>query len=467
MPPSEEDDDAGGSGTPPKDKKDSSIGSSRRYHSRGGYQKPTVPRQSKFEGKCKELKGRVYDCSDARQSDLFTRTTKEVAEYVGRTYKYSGNIRLVVKNMALPTLLAPVDPLEGASQTEERIWEKNVDEFVRQGNYLSENVKTLYSLIWGQCTDIMRQKLEALEDFDRMLAEGDGLAILLAIRDMLSNFQSQKYVPHLLHESKRRFYMCSQGRHTTTQAYLEQFKNMVDVIENSGGSLGPEPGIKQAIAAETGTDIGNMIAEQREDLHQQAKSRYLAVAFILGSGRSRFGRLIENLENDYLQGRCNYPTTVTSAYNLLTNCKEDPQNLTQAIGPINNGVSFTNVEGNDTKDNDAALVNRGQQKGMGKGKKEKNKSHITCHHCGKQGHYINECNEEQSAVVPGSTEMTKLMNAMHGRLPCQHPSGSLQPAELRQAANHSPIPSPLELEQPNAGSSCYSHRHHRSPLPPP
>ncbi len=56
---------------------------------RHGSRKPTmtpgrpVTRQPKLESKCEELKGHIYDCSDARQSDIFVKTTKELAEYVG------------------------------------------------------------------------------------------------------------------------------------------------------------------------------------------------------------------------------------------------------------------------------------------------------------------------------------------------------------------------------------------------
>ena len=36
---------------------------------------PFIPRVPKFEGKCVDLKGHIYDCSDVRQSDQFTKTT--------------------------------------------------------------------------------------------------------------------------------------------------------------------------------------------------------------------------------------------------------------------------------------------------------------------------------------------------------------------------------------------------------
>ena len=55
------------------------------------YRKPVV-KQPKFEGHCKDLKGFIYDCSDPSQADMYTKTTKELVEYAGRTCKHGANI---------------------------------------------------------------------------------------------------------------------------------------------------------------------------------------------------------------------------------------------------------------------------------------------------------------------------------------------------------------------------------------
>eukprot|EP00978_Attheya_sp_CCMP212_P037970 scaffold183709_cov83-Attheya_sp.AAC.1 len=76
----------------------------KRYRNRRGTgKKPTsvntvVPRQPKFEGRCEEIKSHIYDCSDVRQSDIFVKTTKEVAGHVGRSYKYGADAGLAVEN---------------------------------------------------------------------------------------------------------------------------------------------------------------------------------------------------------------------------------------------------------------------------------------------------------------------------------------------------------------------------------
>jgi hypothetical protein len=70
------------------DVKSSNTNDNKRYQC--GFRKPAtvtrlVIKQPKFEGKCEDLKGHIYDCSNARQSDMFVKTTKEIAEYVGWT----------------------------------------------------------------------------------------------------------------------------------------------------------------------------------------------------------------------------------------------------------------------------------------------------------------------------------------------------------------------------------------------
>ena len=323
----------------------------------GNQNRGFAPKTAKFEGKCTDLKGHIYDCSDVRQPDQYTKTTKEIAEYVGRTYTYGGDVRLAVETLTLPILTTPVDPPDGANRTETRIWEKTVDEHVRQRSHLAENIKTLYSLVWGQCTDIMRQKLEAHETFTGVSNTGDGLGLLKLVTSVAFQFQSQKYLPHALHEALKRYYNCSQGKFATAQAYLQHFQNVLAVVTESGGLIAGHPGVENMIIAEGNIERGDLTEGQLKEVQEQTTARSTAMAFLLGCDRARYSRLIDDLENDYLQGRYHYPKTVAEAYNLLTNWKQERNGWRT---PTADGVAFANVD-------DKAKSPR-----VGK-------AHITCH----------------------------------------------------------------------------------------
>jgi hypothetical protein len=156
-------------------------------------------------------------------------------------------VRLAIENLEMPVTVEPTDPTAAATMTQLRIWEKRVDEHVKRQTYLVENMKTVYSLVWGQCTDMMRQRLEATNNFRRLSSDGDGLRLIMAIKNLVFNFQSQKYLPQALHESARRFYSCQQGKQMTTEVFLKLFQNTVDVIQHSGGAIGNHPGIVDMI----------------------------------------------------------------------------------------------------------------------------------------------------------------------------------------------------------------------------
>jgi hypothetical protein len=53
--------------------------------------------------------------------------------------------------------------------------------------------KTLYSVIWSQCSEAMRDRVEHADNFQRINAESDGLGLLQVIKNVAYNYVSTEY----------------------------------------------------------------------------------------------------------------------------------------------------------------------------------------------------------------------------------------------------------------------------------
>jgi predicted Holliday junction resolvase-like endonuclease len=83
------------------------------------------------------------------------KTTKELAVYVGQTFKQGSEIEEAIKTLELADLVEPAAPPETAPAAEKKIWETRLTQFIKREEIRADNVKTLHSLVWGQCSDAM------------------------------------------------------------------------------------------------------------------------------------------------------------------------------------------------------------------------------------------------------------------------------------------------------------------------
>ena len=340
---------------------------------------------SGFKGKCADLAGHIFDCSKPGQADLYVTTKEEIEDYVGRSYKYGGDIKWSLENLEKYNIDEPEDLPDDHTNTQELIWKKRVEEYVKRDIALTENLKTVYSLVWGQCTDILKAKLEALTVYTKIKKDYDVIGLLKQIKTITYKFEEHNYIYLSLYNAWRNFYTFKQGKDDTNAQYLEKFTNMVDVLEQYGGRFGYD----YASIAEQGYFALDK-RDQTEDMFkiavEQGKKKFLSYAFIAKADHDRYAKLKEELRNDFLKNTDNnnkiYPDTVTAAYNLLSNYRVVKTNTRTST--TTSGLAFVNAENNSTGNN-----------GNNRGNSNKYKNAI-CRNCGKKGHLQWGCPEKNN-----------------------------------------------------------------------
>jgi len=126
--------------------------------------KGTTFMEVRFTGHTDEFKNAIYDIT-YNMSDQYTTTTRAIAEHVGRAYKNGSIVKSSIEELTVMALDVPRDPVL-PNALELRIWEREVDEYAKQKNTLTMNLRNLYSLILGQVTPALRTKLRTYEVFN-------------------------------------------------------------------------------------------------------------------------------------------------------------------------------------------------------------------------------------------------------------------------------------------------------------
>ena len=277
-------------------------------------------RTSSYAGKVPELKGYVYDVG-YKGRDQFARTTKEIAEYIARTYKGAGEFvnALDPSNLGFPTIVFPPDPDPLANRIVMKKWETHYREAAEKERIRNVVSEQAYSVILGQCSPAVRDRIEAQHNYTTIQQDLDIIELLKLIRNSLYAGATSKKHEQSAQEALERLVLFKQGHRMTNATYLEKFKELTEIMEHFGYNLGATEETLVNIVQQSAVDPLNPTEAELQDAKKVAKERFYAVMFLRHADRRRYGNMMADLENSHTRGTDEYPKTMTSAYDYLVN----------------------------------------------------------------------------------------------------------------------------------------------------
>ena len=157
------------------------------------------PRTPRFKGKCEELEGYVYDTGLPHSNqDLFTNTTKEIAEYVAREYDNAREFRVGLVELNLPDPEPPARPNNDANVFVVEEWKEDFKEYRAKMKAREANKGKVFPLILGQCSRTICDRIEASDDWETVSSEYDVIGLLTLIRQSLYNRATTRKSTHTL-----------------------------------------------------------------------------------------------------------------------------------------------------------------------------------------------------------------------------------------------------------------------------
>ena len=305
-----------------KNRDHSDDGFQGKSRTRRGRQRNTQSKHNRFKGQCADLEFITYDTTvNLTNQDLYTTTTRKIGEYVAKTFERAGEFRLGMVNLTLPTIDLPTSPSAKATTAEIEIYKIDLREAKGRLRCREENSQRIFPLLLRQCSRIIRDRMEAHQDWHQVNEDSNVMGLLKLIRQSMHGKATSKQVTHSYAEAESDFVRFKQTEKMTNSDYLEKFKGLIAVYEHCGG----EPGIT-ALRIKLFVDTSEPDADKAErEARAKAKNEYIAVTFLLKSDTKRYGQLLRDLQNDYTPcGLAGYPTTLSEAYDILINYKRPP-----------------------------------------------------------------------------------------------------------------------------------------------
>ena len=301
--------------------------------------------------------------------------------------------------MALITdaLDVPVELTAEEKQSSDANWKNHRDRVAK----LVLHRGKCYSLIIGQCTKILKDKMELETDWTAVSTSNNPLRLLSLIEVTVLKQTEDLYPFATAYNALRQLLGFQQQNGMSNNAFYEKFNTKVDIAETlelthtHGGLLNY---VAKELYPNTPTYAGCSDAEQAI-IAVDVQERFIAFAMLKQSG-TQHSKMKEDLQNEFTTGESRYPKNRQQVLHLMDRYTKTP--APASSNQVSHGTSFVQ---NNTKFN-SAVQNRNKNKPLPNFDvnfwKDK-----TCYNCGQKGHPSPACPQFGSAQNKSNNDDAK------------------------------------------------------------
>ena len=384
---------------------------------RSGNNNKSTTNKKKFVGETADMNGHVFQTfSETDDRKQWTKTLEAIGRYINLKMDNSADLAPVHRDLKLPVIEEPPAPDEKKNLDKDHPemykWRKKFDRYLSKQEKLEDNLRSIYSLVWGQCSNAMQAKVQALEGYYDADKKCDCIWLLTQIKGVMFKFEGQKEIFHAHVEARSRLEALKQKESETTNSFLEQFQATVEAFEHYGGSIGSDKGLMEAVKTELKDEDPGEYDPKWKDIDKvkdwiekskifqrtitkTSRDRALAMMFLFKADRARYGELWLNLQNRFSLGYNEYPKNLSEAYTVVSNFKREKSDRKKKSKKNNNDrergteASSTQEGATDSTEDDVE-VNFLQQQ-LVPGTDGVTHPNRTCFNCHLPGHFAHQC----------------------------------------------------------------------------
>jgi hypothetical protein len=163
-------------------------------HGSGNQGKQNANRSAPFSGRTEALSGPVFDLSYNRQSKYLT-TIDEIKTYVqANCTKYTPGLMAGFNSLELAMPRQPANPVLIQDDLENpvriKLWEIELNELSDKNRVYTDFLANLYSIVYGQCTKDLQERVMSHADFQA--AQNNGFLLLRIIKSNVFSYDDDR-----------------------------------------------------------------------------------------------------------------------------------------------------------------------------------------------------------------------------------------------------------------------------------
>ena len=211
-------------------------------------------------------------------------------------------------------------------------------------------MKKGYATVYKQCSQEVRDKLESTNDWDKTQKEQSLEELIRKIERICVGFNDHKQEVFNLVQAVKTLYLYTRGEKESVEEYRRNFKSLWDTVEAFGGSQGVHKGLVEGILKNLGRvrNVNSITDAECRAAEQEVSDTVKAALVIIGADKGQYGKLKDELANNYLLGTDQYPDTFDKAVCIVGNYQTSRVNMPYRVNPNNTGVAFLQRGGQGT-----------------------------------------------------------------------------------------------------------------------
>ena len=246
---------------------------------------------------------------------------EQLGHYATSSFSNAKDIKVMLTTLSEVNIPEPVDPLFPTTRTQQRMWERKVNQSMDRIDDYEQNKHSIYSVALGQCSPAMKAKLKSTQIFAVTERNHDIVELLKSIKSIFCRFDSRTYFLEALINVKIAYYCIKQSQDESVGDYYARLWKAKEIAKHYGAEITEDLSlIKHELLLEGRIEslsdpIDHLVLDLNE-LMKKGAHRLDAYVFIVSLDGQRYGELQKALKKSLITNTNAYPECLADAYNM-------------------------------------------------------------------------------------------------------------------------------------------------------